>query len=398
MTAKGPIYLDHHATTPVDPRVVEAMHPFFGEDYGNAASRTHAFGWRAEAAVEDARERLAAALGAPEAAGLVFTSGATESNNLALQGIAARARGTPHVVTAATEHPAVLDPCRALARRGVEVTVLPVDAAGLVDPAAVADAITERTALVSVMAANNETGVLGPLAEIGAVCSERGVPFHTDAAQAFGKEPLDVEALGVDLVSISGHKLYGPKGVGALWVRSRKGGRRIRLAPLLHGGGHERGLRAGTVPVPLVVGLARAAELALAEREEESERLQGLRDALLRRLREEVGGVEVNGHPTRRLPGSLNVSIEDAPADALLAAVGAGLAISTGSACSSATPEPSPVLRALGLSEARIRTAIRIGLGRFTTAEEVDRAAERLSAEVRRLRAEGAVAAAATAR
>jgi len=380
---KLPIYLDNHSTTRVDPRVVEAMLPFFSEDYGNAASRHHLFGWRAEAAVEMAREQLAAAIGAPDPREIVFTSGATESNNLAIKG-AIPAGG--HVVTAATEHPAVLEPCEELERRGVAVSVLPVDSQGLVDPEQVARAITERTALVSIMAANNEIGVLQPLAEIGRICRERGVPFHTDAAQAVGKIRLDVEAMGIDLLSISAHKLYGPKGVGALLARRRRGdGSRLSLLPQMHGGGHERGLRSGTLPVPLIVGFGSAVALCIAEMESEARRLLGLRRRMLERLSESLGGVTLNGHPERRLPGSLNVSFEGIDADALISDL-KGVVVSTGSACTSAKPETSHVLRALGCDPARTRSSIRIGLGRFTTAEETEVATDALVAAVEALR------------
>ncbi len=383
MAEGAPLYLDHHATTPVDERVVEAMAPWWRERFGNAASHTHRYGWEAEAGVELARESLAEALGSDDPREIVFTSGATESNNIALAGAVAPGE---HLVTVVTEHPAVLDPCAALEASGVRVTRLGVAGDGLLDPAAVAGAIGDDTALVSVMAANNEIGVLQPLAEIAGVCAERGVLLHTDAAQAVGKIPFDAGALGVDLVSLCAHKLYGPKGVGALLVRRRRrDGRRIRLRPLLHGGGHERGLRPGTLPVPLVVGLGRAVALCLAEREQEAERLGGLRDRLLSRLRDELGGVELNGHAERRLPGNLNVAFEGIEADALIAET-PEIAMSTGSACSSAHPEPSHVLRALGLPDARIRASVRLGLGRGTTAEAVETAAGVLVERVRKLR------------
>jgi cysteine desulfurase len=381
---KLPIYLDNQATTRVDPRVVEAMLPFFSEDYGNAASRNHAFGWRAEAAVEMAREELAAAIAAPDPREIVFTSGATESDNLAIKGATP---GGGHVVTAATEHPAVLDACEDLERRGVAVSVLSVDSEGIIDPEEVARAITERTALVSIMAANNEIGVLQPLAEIGRICRARGVLFHTDAAQAVGKIPLDVEGMAIDLLSISAHKLYGPKGIGALFVRSRRSdGRRLRLLPQLHGGGHQRGLRAGTLPVPLIVGFGRAVALSVAEMDAEARRLLGLRCRMLERLSESLAGVSLNGHPERRLPGNLNLSFEGIEADALISDL-KEVAVSTGSACSSAKPETSHVLRALGCDPARARSSVRIGLGRFTTAEEIEVAADALIANVAAQRA-----------
>jgi cysteine desulfurase len=386
MPSATPIYLDHHATTPLDPRVLEAMLPYLREEFGNAASRTHAWGWRAEAAVEVAREQVARVLGAASERDVVFTSGATESNNLALLGVARanRVRGD-HLITAATEHSAVLDPCRALAREGFRVTELPVDGLGRIDPDAVGRALTERTLLVSVMAANNEIGVIAPLAEIAALCRERGVLFHTDAAQAVGKIPLDVVRIGVDLLSVSAHKVYGPKGVGALYVRG--GSPRIRLEPLQYGGGHERGLRSGTLPVPLVVGLGRAVELAAAEREAEAARLTALRARLLARLQAELPGVSLHGDPERRLPGNLNLGFAGIEADALIGRLH-DVALSSGSACTSATPEPSHVLKALGLPDDAVRASVRIGLGRTTTPAEVERAADRIVEEVRALRAE----------
>ena len=381
MALQLPIYLDNHATTRTDPRVVEAMAPLFLEDYGNAASAGHAFGWRAAEALERARETLAAALAAAPRE-IVFTSGGTESNNLALLGAAGRRpTGRDHLVTVASEHRSVLDPCRALARRGCTLSVLPVDSQGLVDPDDVRRALTDRTFLVSVMAANNEIGVLQPLAEIGAVCRERGVLFHSDAVQAFGKLPLDVERVGADLVSLAAHKLYGPKGVGALYVRSR--GPRVRLEPRIRGGGQERGLRSGTVAVPLVAGFARAVELCLEEQASEAGRLRALRERLWAALRNALDGVALNGHPTRRLPGSLNLCFAGIDADELLLAL-PEVALSSGSAC--AGREPSHVLAALGLPAARVRGSLRFGIGRFNSAEEIDVVAEALIAGVQRLR------------
>jgi cysteine desulfurase len=378
------IYLDHHATTPTDPRVLEAMLPYFDREFGNAASRTHAYGWRAEAAVEVAREAIARAIGAGNPREIVFTSGATESNNLALLGVAraGRSRGE-HVVTLATEHSSVLEPCEALVREGFAATVVPVDRDGRVDPAAVAAAITPRTLLVSSGWANGEVGTLQPIDAIARACRERGVLLHSDAAQALGKVPVDVAA-GVDLLSLTAHKLYGPKGVGALWVRS--GRPRVRIEPLCFGGGHENGLRPGTLPVASIVGFGRAVEIAVAEREVEAARLLALRERLLARLRDALAGVTVNGHPSERLPGNLNLGFEAIEADALLASLH-DLALSTGSACSSARPEPSHVLVALGLPDPSVRSSVRIGLGRGTTAEQVDLAAERIVAEVRSQRA-----------
>jgi cysteine desulfurase len=361
------------------------MQPYWSEDFGNPSSASHIYGWRADAAVESARERLAAAIGAADPREIVFTGGTTESDNLALFGVARAARSRrDHVVTTAIEHPAVLDTCRALEAEGFTVTILPVDGEGLVDPDAVARAITPRTAIVSVMAANSEIGVLEPLAEVGRVCREHGVPFHTDAAQAVGKIPVDVEALGVDLLSMCAHKLYGPKGVGALYVRRTRP--RLHVVPMIHGGGHERGLRSGTLPVPLIVGFARAVELCLADLPTEMERLAGLRDRLWSRLASGLDDVVCNGHPSRRLPGNLNVSFGGVEADGLLLAM-KDVALSTGSACSSASPQPSHVLRALGLSDARIRGALRFGLGRGNTVEEIDAVSDRLIERVREARA-----------
>jgi cysteine desulfurase len=389
-----PIYLDHQATTPVDPRVLEAMLPVFREDFGNAASHTHRYGWRAEALVEVAREQVAAAIGARDPREIIFTSGATEADNLALRGAlrAHRGRGD-RVVTVETEHPAVLETCRALATEGFRSAELPVDGEGALESDALAALCDPGTVLVSVMAANNEIGALPPLAEIGALCAERDVLFHSDAAQAVGKIPLDVEALGIDLLSISAHKMYGPKGVGALYVRRRRrSGQRLRLDPILTGGGHERGLRPGTLPVPGIVGFGVACAIAEAEREAEAQRLLALRERLLAALRGALPGVALNGPERERLPGNLNVSFERVEADALLPRL-EDLALSSGSACSSANPEPSHVLRALGLPEDRVRGAIRIGLGRHTSQDQVDRAAQRIAREVERLRAEaGAVA------
>jgi cysteine desulfurase len=378
---KFPIYLDHHATTPTDPRVSAAMEPYFTERFGNAASASHVFGWRAEAAVEDARERLAAAIGAVEGREIVFTSGTTEADNLALKGIARAQRShRDHLITAETEHPAVLECCAALESEGFRVTVLPVDRFGLVDPDDVRRAIGARTALVSVMAANGEIGVLQPLAEIGQICRDQGVLFHTDAAQAVGKIPIDVEALGVDLLSMCAHKLYGPPGIGALYVRNRRP--RIRLEPLFHGGGQERGFRSGSLSLPLIVGFAEAVDLCLGSLEDESARLQQLRDLLWLRLREGLEDLQQNGHPQRRLPGNLNVAFPGVQADGLIASL-RDVALSSGSACSSASPEPSRVLRALGLSDALSRASLRFGLGRWNTGEEIEWVAERLIALVR---------------
>ncbi len=385
---KLPIYLDHHATTPTDPRVVEAMRPYFGDDFGNPSSASHIFGWRAEAAVDEARERLASAIGAADPAEIIFTSGTTESDNLAIAGVAraGRPRGD-HIVTAATEHPAVLDCCHALERDGFSLTILPVARDGLVDPEAVAGAIGPRTLLVSIMAANSEIGVLQPLAEIGRICREREVLLHTDAAQAVGKIPLDVQTLGVDLLSMCAHKLYGPKGIGALYVRKRRP--RIALEPLLHGGGHERGLRSGTLPVPLIVGFAKAVTLCLEALEGEAASLRALRDRLFAQISAGLDDVHLNGHPERRLPGNLNVAFGGVEADALIVAL-KDVALSTGSACASSRAAPSHVLRALGRPDSLVRGSLRFGLGRSNTAEEIDWVAEQLIRAVRAERAGGA--------
>lgn len=379
-----PIYMDNNATTRVDPQVVERMLPFFTEQYGNAASRTHAYGWKAEEAVAEARRQVAELIGA-SAREIVFTSGGTESDNLALKGVAAmyRPKGN-HLITVATEHKAVLDPCRRLAREGFNVTFLPVDRHGRITDEQVAAALTDATILVSVMAANNETGTLQPIADIGRLCKERGVLFHTDAVQAAGKIPLDVEEMGIDLLSLSAHKIYGPKGVGALYVRRRQP--RVRPEPIIDGGGHEGGLRSGTLPVPLVVGFGYACELARAAMTEEAARLLRLRQRLGAGIMERLPGVTVNGHPTEHLPGTLNLSFAGVDGGALMVGMRT-VAVSSGSACTSAEPEPSYVLRAMGIDEELARSSIRFGLGRFTTAEEVDAVIEEVVRNVQRLRA-----------
>jgi cysteine desulfurase len=380
---KLPIYLDNNATTRTDPRVVEAMLPYFTERYGNAASRHHAFGRAAEEAVEQARACVARLLHA-EAREIVFTSGATESDNLALKGVLAAYRGKgDHLVTAATEHRAVLDTTRRLEREGTRVTYLPVDRDGRVSPEQVEEAITERTVLVSLMTANNEVGTLHPVREIGRVCKRRGVLFHSDAVQAAGTVPLDVEEMGVDLLSLTAHKMHGPKGVGALYVRRREP--RVRLVPLLDGGGHERGMRSGTLPVPLVVGFGRACELCLEELPHEPARLVGLRERLRQGIEGRLEGVSLNGHPTERLPGNLNLSFEWVRGEALLMGL-RDVAVSSGSACTSANPEPSYVLRALGVDDELAHSSLRFGLGRFNTEEEVDHVCAEVVRVVNRLR------------
>ncbi len=357
------------------------MMPYLREEFGNAASHTHVFGWRAEAAVDDARERIADCLGAASAGEIVFTSGATESNNLAILGLAEAQPRRRHLITVVTEHPAVLDPCRALVRRGYELTELEVDGDGFFSIDALEAAIRDETFLVSAMAANNEIGVLHPLADIAALCRDRGLVFHTDAAQAVGPIGLDAERDGLDLVSVSGHKVYGPKGIGCLRVR-RSGRPRLRLEPRQYGGGHEGGLRSGTLPVALIVGLAKALEICEVERESEALRLAGLRDQLYSALEAALPGrVLLNGGLERRLPGNLNVSFEGVDGDRLLADL-SGIAVSSGSACSSATPEPSPVLLALGRQPALAKASLRFGLGRSNSAEDISLASEVVAAAV----------------
>lgn len=377
-----PIYLDSHATTPVDPRVLEAMLPFFTEQFGNPASLTHAYGWEAEAAVTRSRQTIAAALNAsPEE--IIFTSGATEANNLAIKGIAEAcfSRGR-HMITVQTEHSAVLDPYRYLESLGFEVTYLPVQPDGLIDLDALDKAFRDDTVLVSVMAANNEIGVLQPLAEIGARCRDRKVFFHSDGAQAIGKIPLDVEAMQLDLLSLTAHKVYGPKGIGALYVRRRP---RVPLAAQLHGGGHERGLRSGTLYPPQIVGFAKAVELGLISLETEGDRLIALRQQLWEGL-QPLGGLHLNGHPTQRLPNNLNVSVAGVDGQALLLGLRGTVALSSGAACSTTSTAPSHVLKALGRDDALAYASLRFGLGRFTTAAEIDQVVAAVGETVRALR------------
>jgi cysteine desulfurase len=378
-----PIYMDYNATTPVDPRVLESMLPYFTSRFGNAASRTHTFGTQAAEAVELARGRLSRLIGArPDE--IVFTSGATESNNLAIKGVLdACAEKGRHIVTCLTEHKSVLDVCRRLEHEGAEVTWLKPDAYGRVTAAQVEAALADRTVLVTLMAANNETGTLHPIAEIGKVTRARGVLLHTDATQAVGRLPIDVEVMGIDLLSLSAHKMYGPKGAGALYVRNHEP--RVRLAPQIDGGGHERGLRSGTLNVPGIVGLGAAASLAAREMEAESVRLAGLRDRLFERLSERLDFVIAIGHPTERLPNTLSIAFACVEAEALIRTV-TDVAVSTGSACTSAVLEPSHVLRAMGVPDDLVRGSIRLSLGRFTTQEDVDLAADRVAAAVTELR------------
>ena len=393
-----PVYLDYHATTPVDPRVMEAMTPYFTKVFGNPASRGHVFGWEAEAAVDAAREQVARAMNAHPRE-IVFTSGATESDNLAILGVArlfAKEKG--RIVTAPTEHSAVLDCCEQLERDGFEIVYLEPEKTGEIPPARVREALTDRTILVTLMLANNEIGTIQRIAEIGAACRERGVLFHADAVQGFGKVPFDVEAMNVDLASISGHKIYGPKGVGALYVRSRNP--RVRIEPIVFGGGHERGMRSGTLNVPGIVGLGRASELSVAERPEEAPRMRRLRKRLHDAIVSRTGDVVLNGAPLpdigpdgalapdaveRRLPANLNLSFAGVEGEALLVSM-KDVAVSSGSACTSASLEPSHVLTAIGVPADLAHASLRFGVGRWTTEEEIDFAAETAVAAVARLR------------
>ncbi|PSB21762.1 IscS subfamily cysteine desulfurase [Phormidesmis priestleyi ULC007] len=384
--AQRPIYLDNQATTPVDDRVLAAMLPYFTQQFGNPSSVGHIYGWEAEAAIQQAREILADSIhAAPEE--IVFTSGATEANNLAIKGVAEAYldRGR-HIITLQTEHNAVLDPCHYLQSLGFEVTFLPVKSDGLIDLDLLEKTLRSDTILVSVMAANNEIGVLQPLEAIGHLCHEHQVLFHTDAAQAIGKIPLDVEAMQIDLMSLTAHKVYAPKGIGALYVRRRNP--RVQVAPQMHGGGHERGLRSGTLYPPQIVGFAKAVELAIAEMPAQSQRLTQLRDRLWQQV-SQLDGIHLNGHPTQRLPGNLNISVEGVDGQALLLGLQPTIAVSSGSACTSAKIEPSHVLQALGVSDELAYASIRFGIGRFNTVEDLDRAAEVVIETVRSLRLVG---------
>ena len=381
---KLPIYMDNHATTAVDKRVLEAMLPYFSEKFGNAASRNHSFGWEAEEAVDKARGQIAALINAKPKE-IIFTSGATESDNLAIKGVVEfyREKGN-HVITCVTEHKAVLDSCKALERAGkATVTYLRVDKYGMVDPDDVRRAITDKTVLISIMYANNEIGTIHPIPEIGRIAKEKGVIFHCDAVQAVGKIPVDVEKDNIDLLSLSGHKIYGPKGVGGIYVRSKAP--RVRITPQMDGGGHERGMRSGTLNVTGIVGLGKACEVAQADMAEENRRLTDLRNKLQAGIFERLDAVYLNGHPTERLPGNLNVSFAYVEGESLLMGMN-DIAVSSGSACTSATLEPSYVIRALGTDEELAHSSIRFGLGRFNTEEEVDFVTDRVSKEVKRLR------------
>lgn len=380
---KFPIYMDNNSTTRTDPRVVEAMIPFFTEEYGNAASRSHPFGWHAEKAVDDARDQIAKIIGATGKE-IIFTSGATESTNLALKGVAAmyKKKGN-HFITQVTEHKATLDTCKRLERDGCSVTYLSTDNFGRVTGEQVRNALTDKTICVSIMAANNEIGTAQPLADIGKVCKEKGVLFHTDAVQAVGKLPLDVQAMGIDLLSLTAHKMYGPKGIGALFVRKKDP--RVRLEPMIDGGGHERGMRSGTLPVPLIVGFGKAAEIARSEMADETARTFALRERLRTRIQDRLPESYLNGHPTERLPGNLNLSFAYVEGEGLMMGI-KDVAVSSGSACTSASLEPSYVLRALGVGDELAHSSIRFGIGRFTTQEEVDYVADLVVREVSRLR------------
>jgi cysteine desulfurase len=380
---KLPIYMDYHATTPVDQRVLDAMLPYFTQNFGNAASRNHEFGWKAEEAVESARKQVGELIGAT-AKEIIFTSGATESNNLAIKGVAEmyREKGN-HIITCVTEHKAVIDTCKRLEKHGYRVTYLAVQKDGRISLDDLRAAITDKTILITIMTANNEIGVLQPIAEIGAIAKEKGILFHTDAVQAAGKVPFDVNALKVDLVSLSAHKMYGPKGVGALYVRRRNP--RVLLAEQINGGGHERGMRSGTLNVPAIVGFGKAAAICKADMATESERLRMLRDRLNAKLHENLDEIFINGSMEYRLPHNLNISFAYVEGESLLMGINE-VAVSSGSACTSASLEPSYVLKALGAGDDLAHSSIRFGLGRWTTDEEVDYVVEKLTSVVRRLR------------
>jgi cysteine desulfurase len=384
---KLPIYMDNHATTPVDPRVVDAMFPCFTEYFGNASSLNHAYGWEAEKLVDKARIQVAEFLGSSNPSEIIFTSGATESNKLAFKGIVEvyREKGN-HVITQVTEHKCILDTCKFLEKHGIRVTFLGVDQYGQIRMDELKKAITDQTLLISIMYANNEIGTLQRISEMGALAHERGVFFHVDAAQAAGKLPIHVEHMNIDLLSLSAHKMYGPKGTGALYLRSKNP--RVRVEPLLHGGGHERGLRSGTLNVPGIVGFAKACEIAKKEMTMEYSRILALREKLRNGIERGLEGVFLNGHPTERLPGNLNVSFAGIDSDAFLSALDQEVAVSSGSACNTQNLEPSYVLKALNLPMERMKSSIRFGLGRFNTEEEVDYVIDRVITTVKRLRSQ----------
>ena len=385
MALKLPIFMDSQSTTPVDPRVLEEMIPYFTEKFGHPASRNHPFGWEAEGGVDKAREQIAKLIGARDPKEVVFTSGGTEAINLALKGVAEmyREKGN-HIVTTTIEQRATLDVCKRLERQGFEVTYVPVGREGLVDVEAVRAALTDKTILISIMFANNEIGTIQPVAELGKLAKEKGIIFHTDATQAVGKIPVDVEAMGIDLLSMTAHMLYGPKGVGALYVRRKSP--RVRLAPMVDGGGHERGMRSGTVPVPLVVGFGKAAEICREVMGEESKRLAALRDRLQEQIVSKVDEAYVNGHPDRRLPHNLNISFAYVEGESVLMGLNREAALASGSACTSATLEPSYVISALGVDSELAHSSIRFGLHRFSTEEEVDFVARKTVEVIHRLR------------
>ncbi len=385
MALKLPIFMDSQSTTPVDPRVLEAMIPYFTEKFGHPASRNHPFGWEAEGGVDVAREQIAKLIGARDPKEIVFTSGGTEAINLALKGVVEmyREKGN-HIVTTTIEQRATLDVCKRLERQGVEVTYVPVGRDGLVDVEAVRAALTDKTILISIMFANNEIGTIQPVAALGKLAKEKGIIFHTDATQAVGKIPVDVEAMGIDLLSATAHMLYGPKGVGALYVRRKNP--RVRIAPMVDGGGHERGMRSGTVPVPLVVGFGKAAEICREGMAEESKRLAALRDRLQEQIVSKVDEAYVNGHPTRRLPHNLNISFAYVEGESVLMGLNKEAALASGSACTSATLEPSYVISALGVDSELAHSSIRFGLHRFSTEEEVDFVARKMVEVIQRLR------------
>jgi cysteine desulfurase len=384
MAVITPIYLDNHATTPVDPRVLDTMLPYFSKSFGNAASKSHAFGWEAEAAVDSAREQVAKLISASSAREIVLTSGATESDNLAIKGVAEAYRHKgDHLVTCVTEHKAVLDSCKVLEKQGFQVTYLPVSSDGFVELKRLQDALTDKTILISIMAANNEIGTLQPVKEIGRLAKEKGILFHCDATQAVGKIPINVEEMGIDLLSLTAHKMYGPKGVGALYVRASRP--RVKITALIDGGGHERGMRSGTLNVPGIVGLGKACELSQIEMSAEGERLTALRERLKRALLDQLEDVYINGNALKRLPGNLNMSFAYIEGESLMMAL-KEIAVSTGSACTSASLEPSYVLKAIGLEDSLAHASIRFGIGRFNTDDEIEYTIKRVVEEVSRLR------------
>ncbi|KIJ88866.1 IscS subfamily cysteine desulfurase [Rickettsia asembonensis] len=377
-----PIYMDYQATTPLDPRVMEAMLPYFTTKFGNPHSRSHSFGWEAENAVEEARSRIARLIGA-DTKEIIFTSGATESNNLAIKGIAKfYGNKKNHIITIVSEHKCVLDACRHLEQESIKITYLPIKSNGIIDLETLKNAITDQTMLVSVMAVNNEIGVVQPLKEIGKICRERDVFFHSDIAQGFGKIPIDVNEFNIDLASISGHKIYGPKGIGALYVRKKP---RVRVTPLINGGGQERGMRSGTLPTPLIVGLGMAAEIAYSEMEKDTKHVNYLFDRFLNNIHSRISEVYLNGDKDQRYKGNLNLSFAGVEGESIILAI-KDLAVSSGSACTSASLEPSYVLRSMGIGEELAHTSIRFGIGRFTTEQEVDYAVDLICSKIDKLR------------